>query len=418
MRLHSRSTHRRARAVASTLALAVSLATVPALLSPAGAVSSPAAASTASARCNAATTALQHAKHQQAAARLAVVKARKALKKANRHHHAARIAKAKRALATANSRYRTATNSVKYRQSQARYDCASPTSTTHATGTGEKLGVLALAKGFSAGPINLGQLTTILDQLLPGVTDHLDPSQLTALLSGFNAGAGGLDPTEALALLSGGFSPTQITGLLGGTAGSDVLTGLVGDIIGQLGGLGGGLPIPGGFDPTTLWNTFAGMFGNLNPSQLGSLLGLLATGFGKGGTTFSPTQLTNMLNGLVPGAASGFNPSQLTSMLGALNGGGLDASTLANLLGGQFSPAQLTSVLTGTAGTALLGNVIAQVMAQLAAAGGGGLALPGGLDTTALTGLVSTLTGLFAGLTGGGVLPSLCSIVPIPLVCP
>ena len=93
--------------------------------------------------------------------------------------------------------------------------------------------------------------------------------------------------------------------------------------------------------------------------------------------------------------------------------------SLSALLGGQFSPAQLTSVLNGTADPALLSSVIAQVIAQLATAGGGGLTLPGTLSSGDATSLIATVTSLLTDVAGGGggVLPVICGVVPIPLLC-
>lgn len=417
MHLNPTSIGLRTRAIATGVVLALGLATAPALVAPAGAATTPShAARTATVSCSSANAGLATARHQQAAAKKALVKARRALAMAKRHHQKAKVRKDKRVLAKATKRYNATTKSVKYHQDQARYACASPTSTTTANGTGKKLDILAVARGVSVGPIDLGQLTTILDQMLPGVTSQLDPSQLTALLGGFNSGS--LDPTEALALLSGIFSPTQITGLLTGSAGDSVLTGLAGNIISELSGLGGGLPIPGSFDPTQLWTLFSGMFGNLDPSQLGDLLGLLTAAIGQGSSTFNLGQLTSLLTALVPGATSSFGPQDLATMLSAVNGPKPTATQLAALLGGRFGPGDLTQVLAGTASSQLTGDVLANVLAQLETGGMGGLNIPTHLDASAVTSLISTVTGLLSSVLGGGPVGSLCGIVPLPLICP
>ncbi|MCW2753697.1 MAG: hypothetical protein JWQ32_1108 [Marmoricola sp.] len=415
MRLNATAIRPRTRAIASAVVLAISLSTAPALIAPAGAATSR-ASRTSAVDCQASTTAMQRADHQQATARAAVVAARKALRKARRHHNAAKIRRARRVLTRTSRQYAAAAASARYRQVEARYACASPTSTTAATGAGKKLDVLAVARGVSVGPIDVGQLTTLVNQLLPGVSQHLDPSQLAALLAGFNGGTP--DPTELLGLLSGILSPTQIAGLLTGSASGDVLTGLAGNIIGQLSGLGGGLPVPDSFDPTQLWNLFSGMFGNLDPSQLGDLLGLLTTATGQGSSTFDLGQLTSLIQALVPTASSAFGPADLTTMLGALNGPSPDATSLAALLGGRFGPGDLTQVLAGTASPQLTGDVLANVLAQLETGGTGNLNIPTHLDTSAVTSLISTVTGLITSVLGGGPLGSLCGIIPLPLICP
>ncbi|HET6154420.1 MAG TPA: hypothetical protein VFE15_15865 [Marmoricola sp.] len=426
MQLNPRSLTMRAQAAVSVLAVTVGLTVAPALLVSANAASSGHAAadrSSTSAACTSAETAVTHARSQQATAKRAVAKAKKALAKAKRakSHRAAKVRKAKKLVKKANQRYAAATRSVASHQSAARTACkTSPAPTANpATGLGQELGLLGLGDGMSLGPISANQLTSLLDQLLPGAAASLDPSQLTALLGGFN-GAGDLGFGDAVTLLSGLLDPAQVLDILAGGGSPEALTDLGANILSQLSSLGGGsLPVPGDFDPTGLYETFAGMFGNLSPDQLGSLLGLLTSAFGAGSSAFDVGQLTSLLDSLVPGISDEFDPSQLTDMLGALNGGGLSASTLSNLLGGQFDPTQLLSVLGGSAGSDLLSSVITQVMAQLATAGGGGLSLPGSLDPSQVTTLISTVSSLVTGLlgSGGGVLPIVCGLVPIPLVC-
>ena len=419
MQFNPRSVTTRAQAALCVLAVTVGLTVAPSLLVSADASSNPGSnrSTATSAECTAAKNALAQAKRQQQTAKTNVVKAKKAVKKAKKTHRPAKVRKAKKVLTRANSRYAASTRTVKTRQSRIGQACAAPTAAARANGTGQKLSLLGLASGLDVGAINAGQLTTLLNQLLPGVTSNLDAGKLTALLGGFNSGTD-LDPTDALALLSGVFSPQQILSLLEGTASPQLLTDLAGHIVGQLSGLAGSFPIPGGFDPTGLFQTLAGMFGGLGADQLGALLQMVTGALGSGATTFNLGQLTDMLDSLIPGVSDQFDVGQLTSMLGALNGGGLSASTLSNLLGGQFSITQLQSVISGTAGQALLGSVIAQVMAQVATAGGGGLALPAGLDLSVLTNLVTTVTSLLTSLTGGGVIPIVCGIIPLPLLCP
>jgi hypothetical protein len=417
MHLHPRSAVTRVGSAVSVLAVTLGLTVAPALLTSADAAGSRSSAT--SLECTSAQTSLQQARSRQASAKAGVVKAKKALKKAKHAHahKAAKVRKAKKALKKARARYAAASRAVEGRVAERDYSC-SPTSPATGTGAGQKLSLLGLANGLAVGPISVSQLTTLLDQLLPGVADQLDAGQLTALLSGFNSGSA-LDPSSVLTLLGGGFSPGDVTQILSGAASPELLTELAGNLLDQLSGLAGGFPIPSGFDPTDLVETFAGMFGGLSADQLGSLLGLVTSALGAGSSTFDVSQLTDLIDSLVPGISDQFDAGQLTSMLGALNGSGLSAATLSNLLGGQFSADQLTSVLGGTASPELLAAVIAQVMAQLATAGGGGLELPGTLDAGTVTDLISTVTSLLGAITGGGgVLPVVCGLIPIPLLCP
>jgi hypothetical protein len=365
---------------------------------------------------------LAKAKKQQAAAKKAVAKAKKALAVAKKAkvHHAAKVKKAKKVLAKAKKHYAATNKAVTYRQGKVRSACAAPAGkpgTNPGTNTGKKMSLLGLGDGIVPGSLNATQLTALLEQFLPGVSQFLSPNQLSALLAGFNAGKS-LDPTAAASLLTGILDPSSITALLGGASSPQALTALITDITSQLSTMGGGLPIPSTFDPTSLFNTFAGIFGTLDPSQLGSLLSLLTGAVGSSGSTFSPTQLTSLLNSLVPGLAGQFSPTQLTSMLSALNGQGLSAGMLANLLGGQFSVNQLQSVLGGTAGQALIGSVINQVVAELGTAGGGNLQLPGSLNAGQVANLISTLTSVVSGVLGNiPVLPVVCGLIPIPGLC-
>ncbi|MCZ4500577.1 MAG: hypothetical protein JWQ74_3132 [Marmoricola sp.] len=417
-----RSSSLRAQAAACVLAITAGLTVVPALVSTASAtppvVADPAA-------CTSAKAALKKAVAQRATAKKAAAKAVAAVKKAKASHKPAKakrkaIAQARAARTKADTKYAAAKKLVTTRKKKADSDCAEIVPLAKATAAGKKLGLLAVADGLPVDSLDLAQLTALLEQLLPGVTDQLDPAQLTALLGGFNA-AGDLDPAAALALLSGLFSAGDVTALLAGTASPEQLLDLAGSIVGQLAALGGGLPVPPQLDLAGLWDTFAGIFGALGSDQIGSLLGLLTSSLGAGGSSYDLGQLTDLIDSLVPGVSDQFDPAQLTAMLGGLNGDGLSAATLSNLLGGQFSPAQLATVLDGTAGQALLGSVITQVMAQLATGGAGGLELPAPLSAGSLATLISTVTNLFSTITGGaggGVLPVVCGLVPIPLLCP
>jgi hypothetical protein len=302
---------------------------------------------------------------------------------------------------------------VRFQYMRVGYACSSSTSAAHATGTGMKLDLVATATGVVTQVIDQAQLTELLDRLLPGIADQLEPGQLTALLTGFNSGPLSLE--DATALLGSSFSAEEIQALVDGTADPALVLELVEHVIGQLGGLAAGFPIPGSFDPTDLFETFAGMFGNLDAAQLGGLVDLLLTAAGQDGATLDSTELANLLDGLIPGSSSLLDPAEFTSMLDAVNAGSLDAGTLTNLLGGQFSDVQIQQVLDGTASTDLVGEVLANVLAQLGTIGGGDLAVPDALDATALQDLVDTVTGLVSdvlgGVLGGG--GGVCTLLPI-----
>jgi hypothetical protein len=408
---------RRLRLAASTaiLAVAASLTVAPGALSPASATPVAARAS-ATAQCTAAKNALAAAKASQAAAHRKVVKARKAVRKAKHAHRPAKVRKAKRVLKRWQHRYAVRSQDVRVRTARVGSACAAPNSAAKATGTGTKLDLLTVAAGAVPGTLDVGQLTILLDRLLPGVTDALDAGQLTALLGGFNTGA--LDLSSLTTLLGGSFSQTDLQALLAGSASPTVVLALVEDIVGDLAGLGG-LPVPGSIDPTGVLTTIAGMFGTLDAGQLGGLVNLLLAAVGQGGQTLDATQLTDLLDGLIPGLASQFSPADLTAMLTAVNAGSLDAGTLSNLLGGAFDPTQITSVLGGSGSTDLVGDVLATIAAELGAFGGGGLVVPG-LDASVLTDLVSTVTdlvdgvlGLLGGGGGGGGGGLVCTLLPI-----
>ncbi|MCX6396738.1 MAG: hypothetical protein NTV23_09660 [Propionibacteriales bacterium] len=413
MHLTPRSVLTRAQGAVCVLAITVGLTTAPAMVTIAE------AGTAATSPCASAQAAVAHAQQDRAAAQRKVVAAKKALARAKKAEvkKAAKVKKAKKVLTRANHGYASASKAVKIRQAEARSACANPAPNPQAASTGKKLSLLALGNGLPVGDIDATQLVALLDELLPGVAGQLNPAELASLLSGFNTGDA-LDPADALALLTGVLDPAAVTALLGGQADPEAVTALLDDIIGQLGGLGG-LPVPSEFDPAGLWDTFAGIFGTLGADQLGSLLALVTGALGGGGADLDLGQLTDLIDSLVPGISDQFDPDQLTAMLAGLNGTGPGADVLADLLGGQFTPTQLQQILSGTAGDELLGAVVAQVMAQLGTAGGGGLELPGDLDAGSLAALISTVTDLITSvLGGGGLLPVVCGLIPIPLLCP
>jgi hypothetical protein len=202
------------------------------------------------------------------------------------------------------------------------------------------------------------------------------------------------------------FSPDQILALVGGgSVDPALLLALAQHIVGELGWQVGVPAVPGSFDATDLTGlvqTLAGMFGQLDASQLGSLLNLVLTGTGQDPSLFDTTKLTNLLDSIEPGLSDQFDAGQLADMLAALKGTGLDAGTLSNLLGARFSAAEIQQVITGGDTSALFGNVLANVFAQLATAGDGGLVVPGALDLADADSLVTTVTGLIGGILAGG----------------
>ena len=207
------------------------------------------------------------------------------------------------------------------------------------------------------------------------------------------------------ALLGSAFTPDQILALVGGgSVDPALLLALAQHIVGEL-AWQVGVPIPGAFDATALTGlvqTLAGMFGQLDASQLGSLLNLMLTRTGQDRSAFDTTKLTNLLDSIEAGLSGQFDAGELAAMLAALKGTGLDAGTLSNLLGSRFSAAEIQTVLDGTDSTVLFGNVFANILAQLATAGDGGLVVPDVLDLDEANSLVSTVTGLITTVLGGG----------------
>ena len=404
---------RRNRIVSALAVIAVtaSLAVVPGLAQSANASRAVPARTSVTAECAAAHAALASARANKRAAHRNLVKARKALRKAKQTHQPAKVRKAKRVLKMARHRYAVRTYKVRVRYARVGYACSSQNSAARAAGTGIELDLLATASGVVTQVIDLTQLNALLDRLLPGVADQLEAGKVSALLAGFNSGVPTLD--DATILLGSVFSTEELQVLLDGTADPALVLELAEHVIGQLSGLGGGFPIPGAFDPTDLFETFAGMFGSLDAAQLGSLVDLLLTATGQS-TTLDPTQLADLLDALFPGLSSSLDPADLTAMLDAANAGGLDAGTLSNLLGGQFSADELQKVLDGTASTDLVGAVIANVVAQQGTAGGGELVLPGALDSTALLDVVTAVTAVVADVLGGlGGGAGVCTLLPI-----
>jgi len=406
---------RRTASVTAIFAMAASLAVTLGALDTATAAPAPAAPArtVVTAECAAAHAALASARASKRAAHRNLVKARKALRKAKHTHRPEKVRKAKRVLTTARHRYAVRSSRVRVRYARVGYACSSQNSAAHATGTGMVLNLLATTSGVVTQVIDLAQLDALLDRLLPGVADQLDAGKLSALLAGFDSGPLSLD--DATLLLGSVFSTDELQALVDGTADPALVLELADHLIGELSGLGGGFPVPGSFDPTDLFETFAGMFGSLDPAQLGGLVDLLLTATGQGGTALDDTaQLADLLDALYPGLSSSLDPADLTAMLDAVNAGSLDADTLSNLLGGQFSADELQQVLDGTASTDLVGSVIAAVLAQLGTIGGGDLVLPGALDSAALLDVVDAVSAVVADVLGGlGGGSGVCTLLPL-----
>jgi hypothetical protein len=398
-----------------TLAVTASLAVVPALMESTAATAAPSAPARASvtAECAAAQADLATAKSQKAKAKKALAKARKALRKAKHTHNAAKIKKAKRVVAKKRYRYQVRSNNVNVQNKRMAYACSAPTSATRAEQTGGQTDLLVMASGILPGLLDLTQLKALLDRIVPGVSGALSPAQLTSLLGGFNTGALSLD--EATALLGGTFTPTELQALLNGAASPALVLELIQHIAGQLSGLtGGAVPVPASVDPTSVLTTISGIFGKLSPTQLGDLIKLLLTTVGSGSQTLDAAKLTSLLDGLVPGLPP-LSTDQVNGLLAGANAGVLDASTLSNLLGGQVSPTDLQSVLGGGATDVLKGAVLAQIIAQLGTLSGGGLTVPGTLDPSVLTSLVSTVTTLVGNVVASVPIvgPVVCTLLPI-----
>lgn len=131
----------------------------------------------------------------------------------------------------------------------------------------------------------------------------------------------------------------------------------------------------------------------------GMKLNLLAGATGAAGKVIDPTQLTALLEQLLPGVTSQLDAGQLTALLNGFNAGALSPDAATVLLGSVFSPDQLLALLGGspdpTVVLALLENIIDEL------SGLSGVPVPSTLDTTALQGILGTVTGLLGGLLGG-----------------
>lgn len=149
----------------------------------------------------------------------------------------------------------------------------------------------------------------------------------------------------------------------------------------------------------------------------GMKLSILGAATGAAGKLIDTTQLTALLEDLLPGVTSQLDAGQLAALLSGFNAGtpSTDAATI--LLGSVFSPDQLLALLGGSPDPTLVLTLVQNVIAELS--GLSGVPVPGGLDTTALQGIVATVTGLLGGLptggtgTGTGGLGPVCTLLPI-----
>lgn len=258
MQFHAPSLSRRVQSMLCALTVTAGLTLAPALALSASANELPPAPI----ECSAAKAAWQQAVRQQQAAHAAALAATKAVAKSRAAHQSATRQQAlKNIQLSASKRYWAKTSTSKVRHTRMGYACSAPTSAVRAYGAGKTLALLAIASGLDVGAINAAQLTALIEQFLPGIAGDLDAGQLTALLKGFNTGTD-LDPTQVLGLLGGLFSPDQITAILGGVASPEVVTTLLATLLGQLSGLGGGLPIPGELDLAGILETVTGILGS------------------------------------------------------------------------------------------------------------------------------------------------------------
>jgi hypothetical protein len=226
-----------------------------------------------------------------------------------------------------------------------------------------------------------------------GLIDDLSSGDLTELL-------GAADSTQLTQIL-GVANPTAVDGALGGLTGTQ-LTGVLGALTtGQLTSLlgvadaGELTTILGGVDLTDLSGALSGLdagsltaiLTQLTPTQIEALL---ADGA-------SPTSLITGLEGVLGNLGADPSAGAVDGLLAQLNGllaGGLPTNStqlgqLSSLLGG-VTPLLSTSGLS----TSMLTTLLATAQGALADA------VPG-LDTSAVTNLITELTSLL-GLDGGG----------------
>jgi hypothetical protein len=148
-------------------------------------------------------------------------------------------------------------------------------------------------------------------------------------------------------------------------------------------------------------------------SGAGIKLDLLAIATGAAGKVLDPTQLTALLDALLPGAADQLSAGQLNALLSGFNAGAPSLDDLTILLGSVFTPEQLQALLDGSADPTVVLALTEHIIGELS--GLSGVPVPGTLDATALQAIVDSVTTLFAGLldggTGGGGV--VCTLLPL-----
>jgi hypothetical protein len=128
----------------------------------------------------------------------------------------------------------------------------------------------------------------------------------------------------------------------------------------------------------------------------GMKLDMLAIATGSGAKLIDPTQLATLLNDLLPGVTGGLSQAQLDALLSGFNAGAPSLDDATVLLGSVFTPDQLTSLLGGSPDPTLVLALTQNIIGELSAMSG--VPVPSTLDTTALQGIVSTVTALLGGL--------------------
>lgn len=131
----------------------------------------------------------------------------------------------------------------------------------------------------------------------------------------------------------------------------------------------------------------------------GMKMDLLAIATGQGGKLLDPTQLSALLEGILPTVTGALDAGQLSALLSGFNSGTPSLDDLTVLLGGQFTPDQLQSLLGGAPDPSLVLALTSNIVSELSGLTGGAVPVPGGLDTTALQGIVTTVTGLLSPIT-------------------
>ncbi|MFS3129830.1 hypothetical protein ACLM5J_15620 [Nocardioides sp. Bht2] len=411
------------------MALTFGVAAVP-LLSTAGAANAEPADPAA---CASANSAVAKQKKAVKTANTAVTKAKKQLKKAkkaklNKAKKAKKVKKAKRVLAAKKKALKTKKASLAKAVKTKNAKCADRPVDKKAAGFGELLALLSKATGSQVGGVSgtgldANQLQGLVALLGQGsALPALSPATLTDILGGFNSSS--LDPAVISELLGGALSPNQVIALLSGSADPAVLVSLFTEMFSQFSSLAGSsFPMP--TDPAAFFELFStgldALTGLLDPNQVGALLGLLAGAAGSGGGAFNLAELQALITALIPAQfANAFDANALSALLAGFNGLSNDPTALLSLLGGQFSVEQITALMSGSASPAVVAELIGQVVAQLTSLGGGSFTLPGPIDASLITTLVTTVVGLVESILDGlfGDLPTLpICIIPIPLLC-